>query len=131
MGYFYVILRRDNRSFARRVHRLVLEAFISSCPKGMQCCHNDGDSKNNKLENLRWDTPRNNQLDRLKHKPNSFNHFKGEKHRSAKLNEQQVRVIKKLKYLNDRPLQKDIAAIFNISGDTISGIWCNRVWKDI
>lgn len=49
------------------VHTLVATAFIGPKPEGMQCCHNDGNNKNNRLENLRWDTPKNNQNDRYKH----------------------------------------------------------------
>jgi hypothetical protein len=41
----------------RYLHRLVLEAFIGSCPTGMEGCHKDGDPANNNLENLRWGTP--------------------------------------------------------------------------
>lgn len=49
------------------VHRLVLEAFVGPCPDGMECCHYDGNPKNNNLDNLRWDTPKSNQGDRYKH----------------------------------------------------------------
>ena len=33
----------------------------------MQACHNDGKPLNNFLSNLRWDSPQNNQRDRIKH----------------------------------------------------------------
>lgn len=49
------------------VHRLVLEAFVGPCPRGMECCHSDGDPKNNSLTNLRWDTRSANGLDAAKH----------------------------------------------------------------
>lgn len=49
------------------VHRLVLEAFVGSCPEGMEACHYDGDRTNNNLSNLRWDTPINNAADRIRH----------------------------------------------------------------
>lgn len=49
------------------VHVLVLESFVCPRPKGMQVCHNNGKPDDNKLENLRWDTPRNNVLDRKSH----------------------------------------------------------------
>lgn len=51
----------------RYVHALVLEAFVGPCPDGMECCHNDGDATNNKLTNLRWDTPKANSEDARKH----------------------------------------------------------------
>ena len=49
------------------VHTLVATAFIGPRPIGMECCHNDGDKNNNRADNLRWDTPSANQLDRRKH----------------------------------------------------------------
>lgn len=49
------------------VHRLVLEAWVGPCPDGCEGCHNDGDGANNVVSNLRWDTRRNNQLDRRRH----------------------------------------------------------------
>jgi len=51
----------------KRVHRLVLEAFIGPAPKGTICCHNDGDPTNNRLENLRWDTHSSNTRDAIRH----------------------------------------------------------------
>lgn len=49
------------------VSRMVLTAFVGECPAGMEAAHNDGNPENNKLNNLRWDTHSNNQLDITKH----------------------------------------------------------------
>lgn len=49
------------------VHLLVLEAFVGPRPEGMQACHNNGNPEDNRLSNLRWDTPKANVADRLKH----------------------------------------------------------------
>lgn len=46
---------------------LILEAFIGPRPDGMQCCHDNGHSLDNRLCNLRWDTPESNTLDRFRH----------------------------------------------------------------
>ena len=48
------------------VHRLVLEAFVGPCPKGMVTCHLDDDPENNHLANLRWDTESANQYDKVR-----------------------------------------------------------------
>lgn len=48
-------------------HVLVLEAFICPRPEKMQCCHNNGIPDDNRLVNLRWDTPKNNVHDRKFH----------------------------------------------------------------
>lgn len=65
-GYKFVTLYGDVKR-QTTVHRLVLESFVGPCPDGMEGCHNDGSKDNNRLDNLRWDTLSNNQLDRLKH----------------------------------------------------------------
>lgn len=51
----------------RAVHRLVLEAFVGPRPDGLECCHNDGDPTNNRVENLRWDTHASNITDTVNH----------------------------------------------------------------
>lgn len=67
-GHLRVCLYRDTRSRFIFVHRLVLEAFVGPCPVGMEGCHYpDRDPANNALSNLRWDTKRENQFDRVKH----------------------------------------------------------------
>src|SRR5690242_11046966 len=59
-GYLMVRLGAG-RAYA--VHRLVLSAFVGPCPDGMEGCHNDGDTANARLTNLRWDTHAENQAD--------------------------------------------------------------------
>lgn len=66
-GYWQVCLQRGGRPTAHVAHRLVLTAFVGPCPDGMQACHNDGDKSNNRLSNLRWDTPSSNTLDLVRH----------------------------------------------------------------
>lgn len=67
LGYMLVGLHREGKSNTRRVHRLVLEAFIGPCPEGEEGCHGDGDPSNNCLSNLRWDTASSNAIDRVAH----------------------------------------------------------------
>lgn len=55
------------RKQTRLVHRLILEAFVGPCPKGMVACHNDGDPSNNRLDNLRWGTLSENAADKFDH----------------------------------------------------------------
>lgn len=63
-GYQIVALSYRNKQTARKVHRLVLEAFVGPCPDGMEACHNDDNPFNNHLRNLRWDTHQSNCADR-------------------------------------------------------------------
>lgn len=39
----------------RKVHRLVLAAFVGPCPPGHEGSHLNGDSQNNHLDNLAWE----------------------------------------------------------------------------
>lgn len=66
-GYPLVALSRSSDISSKKVHRLVLEAFVGPCPDGMEACHNDGNWANAELVNLRWDTPSANQHDRVRH----------------------------------------------------------------
>ncbi len=45
----------------------MLEAFVGRAPDGTEACHNDGDSSNPVLSNLRWDTHAANNLDQVRH----------------------------------------------------------------
>lgn len=49
------------------VHVLVLESFIGPRPSGLVACHNNGIGSDNRIENLRWDTYRENNLDLTRH----------------------------------------------------------------
>ena len=56
-GYTEVILVGNHR----RVHRLVLEAFVGPRPDGYQCDHINTVRDDNRIENLRWVTASANQ----------------------------------------------------------------------
>lgn len=106
----------------RMVHRLVLEAFVGPRPAGFHGCHNDGDAANNRLENLRWDTPRANAADALAHGDLPF----GERAPWAKLTADQVRAIRA-----DHRTQPVIAAQYGVTPSAISRIKTRDIWKSI
>ena len=56
-GYMKVKIRNKNY----RVHRIILEAFVGECPEGFECDHKDRNRSNNRVENLRWASRRDNQ----------------------------------------------------------------------
>lgn len=66
-GYLATGLARDGQKVTKRVHLLVLEAFVGPRPDGMEACHNNGDMHDNRASNLRWDTKRANAQDVLRH----------------------------------------------------------------
>ncbi len=84
-GYRVVNLHKCGRSIYR-VHRLVLGAFRGPCPAGCEGSHLDGDSGNNILENLVWETPLANSRRRHDHGTTQY----GEQNPSSKLTDRQV-----------------------------------------
>lgn len=64
-GYPRVSLFRNGTGESRRVHQLVLEAFVGPCPEGMESLHRDDNPANNRLENLRWGSRSENTFDKI------------------------------------------------------------------
>lgn len=67
-GYHEVVLSlgtRDTRK-NRRLHHLVLEAFVAPKPEGQVGRHLDDNQNNNRLDNLSWGTQKQNAEDRLR-----------------------------------------------------------------
>jgi len=125
-GYLQVDLRGDKRC-VMTVYAIVLNTFVGKCPKGMQCRHLDGNPANNKLENLKWGTSKENHADRIRHGHTN----KGEKHPFVKLNEVQVKVIRSIKTIPNHISSRKIGEIFNISSSTVRNILNNYTWKHI
>ena len=65
-GYLQLGLTKNRKKEKRYVHRLVLEAFVGEAPPGTQACHWNDDKEDNRLENLRWGTPSDNTLDKVR-----------------------------------------------------------------
>lgn len=127
-GYQQIILCKNGILKSYLVHRLVLEAFIGSCPIGMESCHNKGNTSNNFIGNLRWDTKKSNKNDSKIH--GKLPDQKGSKNNNAKLNEWKIRIINRL--LEDGCLtQKEIGKIFKISQTHISDIKNRKKWRFI
>lgn len=105
----------------RYFHRLIAEAFHGPCPDGMQVAHCDGNCKNNRPENLRYDTPTGNNSDKVAHETI----LKGENHPGAKLSQANVSHIRKLRL---RLTQKAVAEIYGVTRSTIAAIDQGKSW---
>ena len=115
-GYYRVGLSGNGKRGCCVIHRAVLEAFVGPCPDGMMCCHYDGDKFNNNLDNLRWDTCKNNCKDTKRHGRRQT----GQDHHSATLTNKQASRIKEYLAVGISP--KDIAEQFNINRHTVYNI---------
>lgn len=117
----------NGKQIARRVHQLILETFVGPNPGNLECCHLDGNPKNNYLNNLRWDTHSNNMFDSIKHKTHVDN--RGSKCVTSKLVESDVSEI--LQLLNQGRLLKEIAELFDVGESTISLIKRHKTWTHV
>ena len=124
-GYPDVQLMKDGKRKDFRLHRLVLEAFVSPRPPGMECRHLDGNRLNYSLDNLKWDTRSENMRNKTGHGTTN----KGSKHWKAKLNEKQVIEIQELLKMGVSCIE--IAKRFNVSRQCVSNIKFNRIWKHL
>ena len=89
-GHLSVMLWSNGTPRRHFIHRLVLVVFVGPCPEGSECCHWDGNPGNNRLTNLRWDTPQANAADAARH----GRIVRGEAHPSAKVTAATVRNIR-------------------------------------
>jgi len=124
-GHLGIRLYKDNNNKLFPIHRLVLETFIGPSPIGMQCRHLDGNPQNNKLDNLKWGTCKENSEDRIAHGKSG----KGSNGSMSKLTEQNIPEIKLL--YRQGISQINISRVYNVSKYIIWAIIHNKIWKHI
>lgn len=122
-GYLTVSLRAETNGTLRSyyVHRLILLTFVGPAPDGTEACHNDGDTRNNGVFNLRWDLRPANLAER--------DIAKGQRRPEAKLTENDIREIRKRLETGER--QKDIAKDFKVCRQTIGNIKTGSGWSHV
>ena len=121
-NYLYCDLRKPGVKQKARIHVLVLETFVSARPGGMVACHNNGNSVDNRLENLRWGTLADNASDSRKHGTLRY----GETCGTAKLSEVQA-----LQILRSTKPNSQLAKDFGVCKATVSHIKTGRNWPHL
>lgn len=117
-----------NKGIRKRVHSLVLMAWIGMPKKGQECCHNDGNGKNNNLNNLRWDSRKNNHADKKLHGTNIC----GEQQHIAKLSDDIVKNIRTNYKWRDKECGiKALAKKYNVGLATIREALYGVTWKHL
>lgn len=105
------------------VHRLVCLAFHGLPPSAdMQVAHGDANRINNRPENLRWATPKENGEDKVRH----GNSLYGERHPSVKLTADEVIAVCDL-YASGMK-QRDIASVFGVHQAQVHRITRRKCW---
>jgi len=108
-GYVYVTLCKNGKVYSKRLHKLVAEAFIANPHGHFFVCHNNGIKNDNRVENLRWDSPQNNQKDRLIHGTTRLSKWKIDMLRKLyKSGDITLHGVAKLYKLNDNVVKNEI-----------------------
>lgn len=121
-------LRATILTKSESVHKLVADAFIGSCPLGLQVNHKDGNKTNNRATNLEYVTPAENvrhAIDTLGHRAN-----RGSKHGIAKLTEIQIPTIRRM-IACGLFSHREIGRRFGVSASTVDNIKAGKVWSHV
>lgn len=121
-GYEVITIVNAKKLLSRRVHRLVLEAFIPNKSSNLQAAHINGDSKDNRIENLMWATCKENQS----HKSLHGTLARGNRNGKSKLTEEQV---KEIMSLLSTASCSEISRMYGVSAPTIHDIKQKRSWS--
>ena len=125
-GRVVVSLFRDGEGTKARVHNLVLAAFVGPRPPGMVACHfPDPDTRNNRLSNLRWDTPRANEADKIFHGTTN----RGARNGAAKMTEAQAR--EALRRRGEGETHRAIATSLGVSTAAVQMLCNGATWKHL
>jgi hypothetical protein len=116
--------RKNGKTKQWKVHRAVMAAFCGNCPPEREVAHLDGNQKNNKLTNLIYATPKENNQHKVLHGTQP----KGSKIWCAKLTENDVI---KIRQMSPQISYSKIAKEFGVSPISISQIFRKKTWKHV
>lgn len=122
--YLMVGVHQNGKKTKKKIHTLILMAFVGDRPVGLEARHLDGNCLNNKPSNLKWGTRQENVDDKKIHGTIPI----GTRNGRAKLTKEQVLEIISLK--GDLSTGA-IACKFNVAQTTISAIHTGRSWNII
>lgn len=126
-GYHVVTIRRDNKQFTLKIHRLVAKAFIKNLYNKPQINHIDENKSNNLVTNLEWVTGKEN----LTHSNTErWLKMRGEGNKNAILGSEDIREIRRL-YKQPGFSRKRLADMYGVSMSLIEKIYYRVSWKHI
>ena len=125
--YKQVALCFDSVKKYKLIHRLVAQAFIPNPENKPQVNHIDGMPENNRVDNLEWCTPSENQ--KHAYRAGLQKHQYGEARFNSKLKEKDVAEIKHAIANGSRIC--DLAKKYGVNSTTITDIKKNRTWRRV
>ena len=127
-GYATVGIYKNGKPAMRKIHQLVLEAFVGFREEGQQCRHLNGVRNDNRLENLVWGTPKENTGDSIRHGTKNFP-GKHEQHWNVKLTKEEVLEIRIR--LDEGESLQSLAREYGVRKGTILFIKNRQTWKGV
>lgn len=121
-GYKHVRLCVYGVNYTRYIHILVALTFLGPRPEGMDVCHKNGVSADNRFENLKYATPQENMADRIVHGTDD----RGEKNRNSLLTDEKVRYIRASK-----ESAVTLSKMFGVGKTTIRYARKMKSWKHV
>ena len=122
-GYLKINMRVGEKKINRLVHRLVLTAFVGPCPDGMLTRHLNGDPADNRLANLVWGTPSENNTDARNHGTIAT----GERSGTAVLSAREVHAMRTT-YYSGRASAAELARAHNVAACTARDAIQRKTW---
>lgn len=126
-GYFYVQLRRNGKSYSKKISRAVCDAFIIDTKGKLIVNHIDGNKQNDYYQNLEWCS----QGDNLRHayRTGLKHPVRGEDSPNSKLTNDKVRSLRE--WVRDGHGIRETARKFLVSHTTVRKILSGSKWKHV
>ncbi len=127
-GYSRIILSTNGIKKNHLVHRMVAEVYIPNPDNKPEVNHDNGIKSDNRVDNLEWNTTKENQ----QHSRRVLKNNIGINNGLNKLSEEEVRYIKKHYIPRHKEFgQRALGRKFNVSQPVIGDILNNKTWVNL
>lgn len=124
----YLVIGLGGRQYL--VHRLLALAFVPNPEGKPEVNHKDGNKWNNEVSNFEWVTHQENMTHAASMGLSRGVPQLGSNNAAAKLNENEVRVMRK-RYAKEDITLSELARLFGVAQVTISDVTTRKTWKHI